>query len=71
MEFNEVEDYSIEIRDMNTSAEELQLAQDILNDAAEHGLQAEVFLWAVKHMQWQPKISVAEAMVAGYDEWVK
>ena len=58
-------------RDANTSMKDLEFANDILNKAQEEGLVTEVVVWAIKHMQERPKISIREALTAGYQEWIK
>ncbi len=36
-----------------------------------HGLTYEILLWAFERMKKEPKVSVAEAIKYGFDEWVK
>ena len=63
-------EYSYEVK-ANTKASDVKLAQSLLDDAAKRGLQGEVFVWALLEMQWRPKISVAEALTASREEWLK
>ena len=51
--------------------EELNVAESILKIAAKNGLEPEIFVFAVKAMKDNPKLSITEAMYVGFDEWIK
>lgn len=42
-----------------------------IKDAAVHGLEVEVVTFALLAMQADPTLSVSDAIISGYNEWVK
>ena len=53
------------------SATDLDIVYTFLKDAEKYGLTTEVVLYALYYMRENPNSLVDEAMVYGYDEWVK
>jgi hypothetical protein len=51
--------------------DELNNAESVIEEAYENGLAAEVFVFAIKAMKENPKLSINEAIYIGYDEWIK
>ena len=51
--------------------DDLDLILKILEDAKSHDLEAEVIMWAIKSMKEDNSISISEAIVRGYHEWIK
>jgi hypothetical protein len=51
--------------------QELDTVAYILNNAFEEGLEAEVVVFALKHMKENPNTSIIDAMKAGYEDWIK
>jgi len=44
---------------------------EILDAAKEHGLEVEVVVWALEYMQSNPGLLPEEALMMGFDEWIK
>lgn len=53
------------------NSEEVKVAKNAIKNASEYGLEAEVIVYALKHMKENPNLSIIEAIMAGYEEWVK
>ena len=51
--------------------DQMELIREVLDKATEYNLQAEVVTWALKAMQEDPELQPYEAIVVGYQEWVK
>ena len=51
--------------------DDLRAIAAFIEEAAEHGLEAEVIYTAIKYVQEDPSISPAQAIQMGMDEWVK
>lgn len=51
--------------------EEFKVAKNAIKNASEYGLEAEVLVYALKYMKENPNLSIVEAVIAGYEEWVK
>ena len=51
--------------------DELKTIAIFLEEAAEHGLEAEVIYTALKNMQEDSNLTPSQAMQFGMDEWVK
>lgn len=51
--------------------DQMDLIKEVLDKATEHDLQVEVVTWALKAMQDNPELQPYEAIVVGYQEWVK
>jgi hypothetical protein len=50
---------------------QIALAYNTLAMASNHGLEAEVFISALKAIKENPELSIEDAMVVGYQEWIK
>jgi hypothetical protein len=44
---------------------------EILDSAKEYGLEVEVVVWALEAMRMNPGMLPEEALMEGYDEWIK
>ena len=51
--------------------EELKIVDRVIKNASGYGLEAEVVTFALKYMKENPQLSIVEAIIAGYEEWVK
>jgi len=51
--------------------DELKTIAIFLEEAAEHGLEAEVIYTALRNMQEDPNLTPAQAMQFGVEEWIK
>jgi len=51
--------------------EELEIIDEILDQAIENGLEVEVVYWALKAMKDNPTLQPSEALVLGVTEWIK
>jgi hypothetical protein len=51
--------------------DDLKVISTLLEEAAEHGLEAEVIYFALKYMQEDPTMTPAQAFQFGMEEWVK
>lgn len=56
------------IEDINRS---LDVVEAVLLDARDFNLEAEVVTWALKYMKEHPEITISDAIMLGYDEWLK
>lgn len=54
-----------------STAKSLMVIENILDEARDFKLDAEVVLYAMMYMRDNPGCQISEAMIAGYDEWVK
>ena len=50
---------------------DLQVVDAALKSAAEHGLEAEVVMFALMAMKRDPSLTIQEVILIGHDEWVK
>ena len=51
--------------------EELKIIGNAIKNASGYGLEAEVVTFALKSMKENPQLSIVEAMIMGYEEWIK
>lgn len=51
--------------------EELKIIGNAIKNASGYGLEAEVVTFALKSMKENPQLSIVEAMIVGYEEWIK
>ena len=51
--------------------DDLKTIATFIEDAAEHGLEAEVVYTALKYMQEDSNLTPTQAMQFGVDEWIK
>jgi len=51
--------------------EQLEYVNEVLSQANEWGVQAEVVLYALKYMKDTPSLSVEDAITFGIEEWTK
>jgi chorismate mutase len=49
----------------------LDVVDHIIREANDFGLTTEVVTWALKSMKENPKQDISDAIIAGYDEWLK
>ena len=49
----------------------MDIVEHVLRDAEDFGLTAEVVTWALKYMKENPRLDISDAIVLGYEEWVK
>lgn len=49
----------------------LDIVEHIIREANDFGLTTEVVTWALKSMKENPKQDISDAIIAGYDEWLK
>tara|TARA_R110000868_G_scaffold92791_3_gene257372 strand:+ start:4680 stop:4850 length:171 start_codon:yes stop_codon:yes gene_type:complete len=56
---------------MSTIIEDMSYLDSLLDEAAEYGLVTEVVTFGLMAMKNNPKLTIAEAVQIGYDEWVK
>ena len=49
----------------------LVVTDEILKESRDFRLEAEVVVYALMYMRDNPKSQLSEAMVAGYEEWIK
>ena len=52
-------------------SDEMVILGTILQTAKEHGLEVEVIAWAMLALKENPKLSISEAILIGFAEWVK
>lgn len=50
---------------------DLEFIQGLLDEACEYGLLTEVIVYALSLMKENPNLSETEALIHGYNEWVK
>lgn len=51
--------------------QDLELIEALLSEADEYGLTGEVVAFSLKEMKENPSLSVSEAIIIGYNEWIK
>jgi len=51
--------------------EELKIIGNAIKNASGYGLEAEVVTFALKSIKENPQLSIVEAIVMGYEEWIK
>jgi len=56
---------------MSEIVQDLEYIHSLLDESAEYGLTTEVVFSALQAMKNDPKLTIAEAIQIGYDEWVK
>jgi len=56
------------VEDINRS---LDVVDVVLADARDFNLDAEVVTWALKYMKENPHITISDAIIFGYEEWIK
>lgn len=53
------------------NVEQLEYVNEVLSQAKEWGLEAEVVLCALNYMKETPALSIEDAITFGFEEWVK
>jgi len=56
---------------MSNITYELDVISSYLAEASEYGLLTEVVFFALKAMKADPSLTEAQAVLIGYEEWVK
>ena len=56
---------------MEEILKEFRAVRLTLGEAIEAGLEVEVVVFALKAMKENPSLTIEEAILIGYDEWVK
>lgn len=56
------------VEDINRS---LAVVDAVLHDARDFSLEVEVVTWALKYMKENPELTISDAMVLGYEKWLK
>lgn len=51
--------------------EEFKVTKNAIKNASEYGLEVEVIVYALKFMKEDPNLSIVEAVIAGYEEWIR
>lgn len=51
--------------------QDLEFIEDLLSEADEYGLTAEVVAQALQEIRENPDMSVKQAMMSGFVEWIK
>ena len=54
-----------------STAKSLMVIENILDEARDFKLDAEVVLYAMMYMRDNPGCQISDAMIAGYEEWIK
>lgn len=49
----------------------IAIVESVLHDARDLKIQTEVVTWALKFMKQDPSIDISDAMIMGYEEWVR
>lgn len=49
----------------------LDIVEHVLQEATDFGLGPEVVTWALKYMKENPHVDISDAIIAGYEEWLK
>lgn len=49
----------------------LDVVEHIIREANDFGLTTEVVTWALKSMKENPKQDISDAIIAGYETWIK
>jgi len=49
----------------------LDVVDHIIREANDFGVTTKVVTWALKSMKENPKQDISDAIIAGYDEWLK
>jgi hypothetical protein len=50
---------------------DMSIIFETLTQAKQHNIETEVVTWALKYMKDNPQLSIAEAIIEGYNEWIK
>ncbi len=56
---------------MDSTRSSLNLIDSLLTDAQKYRLEAEVVYWALKYMQENPTLTIDDAIIMGYEEWIR
>jgi len=56
---------------MSEIVQDMEYIQSLLDESAEFGLISEVVFFALQAMKNNPKLTIAQAIQIGYNEWVK
>lgn len=56
---------------MNDITHEILFIESLLDEAVECNLLSEVVFFALKAMKEQPTLTESEAIILGYNEWIK
>jgi hypothetical protein len=51
--------------------EELKIVSNAVKNASGFGLEVEVVTFALKYMKENPSLSIVEAIIMSYEDWVK
>lgn len=49
----------------------LDVVEHILRESDDFGVTPEVVTWALKYMKENPNLDISDAIILGYEEWVK
>jgi hypothetical protein len=49
----------------------LDVVEHIIREANDFGLTTRVVTWALKSMKENPKQDISDAIIAGYETWIK
>ena len=49
----------------------LDVVEHILHEAIDLGCAAQVVTMAIKHMKENPHVDISDAIIVGYEEWLK
>ena len=49
----------------------IAIVESVLHDAHDLKIETEVVTWALKFMKQNPSIDISDAMIMGYEEWVR
>jgi hypothetical protein len=51
--------------------EEIKIIGNVIKQSSGFGLEAEVVAFALEYMKQNPTLSIVEAILYGYEEWIK
>jgi hypothetical protein len=49
----------------------IAIVESVLHDARDLKIETEVVTWALKFMKQDPSIDISDAMIMGYEEWMR
>ena len=49
----------------------IAIVESVLHDARDLKIETQVVTWALKLMKQDPSINISDAMIMGYEEWVR
>jgi hypothetical protein len=49
----------------------IAIVESVLHDARDLKIETQVVTWALKFMKQDPSIDISDAMIMGYEEWVR